>query len=231
LRTAILIAAQLLLIYFVPYSEVKAHVAGDNVASVTLTGNAITGSLKQAISYGGIPKTTHFQSQLPGYSDPGLAILLDEHHVVVSGSPATIDWGALFISALPFLFLIGFWVWLLRRSGSATQGIFDFGRSRARVQIPTTTPQNHVRRCGRRRRGESRAPRDCGVPTLAPEVPATRRQNATRCPSGRTAGHGKTLLARAVAGEAGVPFLSISASEFVEMFVGVGAARVRSLFR
>lgn len=147
-RTAIVIAAQLLLIFLVlvpllhlnqaapldlPYSEFKAQVAADNVASVTFTGNDVTGSLKQAIGYAGIPKTTAFQSQLPGYSDPGLASSLDEHHVVVSGASAGIDWGALLFQAMPFLLLIGFWVWLFRRSGSATQGIFSFGQSRARI--------------------------------------------------------------------------------------------------
>jgi cell division protease FtsH len=244
-RTAIVIAAQLLLIFLVlgpllhlnqaapldlPYSEFKAQVAADNVASVTLTGDAVTGSLKQAISYGGIPKTTTFQSQLPGYSDPGLATSLDEHHVVVSGAPVGIDWGALLIQALPLLLLIGFWVWLLRRSGSATQGIFSFGQSRARVQIPSTTP--HTTFADVAGVDEAKAELQEIVEFL--RSPQKFQRLGGRMPRGvllvGPPGTGKTLLARAVAGEAGVPFFSISASEFVEMFVGVGAARVRSLF-
>ncbi len=241
----ILIAAQLLFIIFVlvpllhpnqaasldlPYSEFKAQVATDNVASVTFTGDAIAGSLKQAISYGGIPKTTQFQSQLPGYSDPGLATLLDEHHVVVSGASAGMDWVALLIQALPFLLLIGFWVWLLRRSGSATQGIFTFGQSRARVQIPTTTPQTTFADVA----GVDEAKAELQEIVEFLRSPQKFQRLGGRMPRGvllvGPPGTGKTLLARAVAGEAGVPFFSISASEFVEMFVGVGAARVRSLF-
>ena len=90
--------------------------------------------------------------------------------------------------------------------------------------------EDHVPRRRGRRRGRRGAPRDQGVPREPEEVPGARRADPEGRAALRTPGTGKTLLARAVAGEAGVPFFSISGSDFVEMFVGVGASRVRDLF-
>src|SRR5207248_1509247 len=137
--------------------------------------------------------------------------------------------GSLLINFLPFLALIAIWIWFVRRSGQAAQGIFTFGRSRARMQEPGTpkTTFNDVA-------GVEQAQFELQEMVDFLRDPQKFQKLGGRMPKGvlliGPPGTGKTLLARAIAGEASVPFFSISASEFVEMFVGVGASRVRSLF-
>ena len=138
--------------------------------------------------------------------------------------------GQLLPLLLPIALLIGFFFWMQRRAQGQMTGIMSIGRSRAKDVLERTT--GHERRRRRRLRG-----RQAGDPRggrLLEGAGAVRRESA---PGSRRAsclvgppGTGKTLIARAVAGEAGVPFLSVSGSDFMEMFVGVGASRVRDLF-
>src|SRR5205085_18521 len=138
--------------------------------------------------------------------------------------------GSLLFTVLPFVVLIAIWIWFVRRSGQAAQGIFSFGRSRARMQEPGTpkTTFNDVA-------GVEQAQFELQEMVDFLRDPQKFQKLGGRMPKGvlliGPPGTGKTLLARAVAGEASVPFFSISASEFVEAIVGIGASRVRDLFK
>ena len=137
-------------------------------------------------------------------------------------------WLSLLTYILPFVIFIGFWIFLMNQVQGGGSKVMSFGKS-----APSEcrwTPQDHVPRRGRRRRGGRGAARDHGVPREPEEVPDARRPHSEGRAAVGPPGTGKTLLASAVAGEAGVPFFSISGSDFVEMFVGVGAARVRDMF-
>ena len=128
------------------------------------------------------------------------------------------------------LLLIGFLWWRLSKGASGrVQGALGAGRSKAKV-FDEERPEDEVRRRGGLRRRQARDPRGRRLPPAPRALCTSRCEAATRHPDGRPPGTGKTLLARAVAGEAEVPFFSVTGSSFVEMFVGVGAARVRDLF-
>ncbi|TMG35431.1 MAG: AAA family ATPase [Chloroflexi bacterium] len=213
----------------VPYSVLKAQAADNNIKDLTLQGQQATGDFNTAVSYQGVSNTAFTSTTPEPGADPSLYTLLDQNHVSYSVKEATGGWTGLLINFLPFVALIALWVWILRRSGQATQGIFSFGRSRARIQEPGSpkTTFNDVA-------GVEQAQYELQEIVDFLREPQKFQRLGGRMPKGvlliGTPGTGKTLLARAVAGEAGVPFFSISASEFVEMFVGVGASRVRSLF-
>ena len=127
------------------------------------------------------------------------------------------------------LLLIGFFIWMQRRAQGQMGNIMSIGRSRAKAYT-TERPEHDLRRRRGLRRRQTRGPRSRRLPAL----PDRFSQIGARTPKGvllvGPPGTGKTLIARAVAGEAGVPFLSVTGSDFMEMFVGVGASRVRDLF-
>jgi cell division protease FtsH len=163
--------------------------------------------------------------------DPHLMALLESHHVTVDVSAPSRPWLLeVIINWLPMLLLVGLFWWMATNAGRSQSGMFGFGRIKAR-RYSSDQPKvtfNDV------------AGADEAKAELQEEVdflrnPQKYRDLGARIPRGvllvGAPGTGKTLLARAVAGEAGVPFFSINASEFVEMFVGVGASRVRDLFR
>ncbi len=246
LRLALLVGAQVLFVAIflvpllrnlsgqpaldVPYSFFKTQLAEGNVDSITLQGHDVTGQFKIAESYGNQASNKQFATRVPDIGDAQLQQQLTDQHVTenVKAASSGLLTGIL-LNVLPLVAFAAVWLWILRRSGRATQGIFDFGRSRARLQLPTApkTTFNDV------------AGVEQAVFELQEIVEFLRDPNKFQRLGGRMPkgvlligppGTGKTLLARAVAGEAGVPFFSISASEFVEMFVGVGASRVRNLF-
>ncbi|NIA31715.1 MAG: ATP-dependent zinc metalloprotease FtsH [Actinobacteria bacterium] len=139
-------------------------------------------------------------------------------------------WGYL-ITALPWILLIGFWIYLIRKmqGGGGTKGIFSFGKSRARLwteNYPKITFEDVA--------GADEAKQELGEIIEFLQEPEKFQRLGGKIPKGALLlgppGTGKTLLAKAVAGEAGVPFYSMSGADFVEMFVGVGASRVRDLF-
>jgi len=243
-RVALIVGQVLILLFFLvplltrfngpsrldlPYSEFKDQVAADNVESITMRGKDVEGVAKTEIRRSDSPANKYFRTRIPEIGDPDLLPSLTSHHVTVRVLSDTGGLGALVINLLPVAILIGFWIYMLRRSGRAAQGIFDFGRSRARLQSPGSpkTTFNDVA-------GVEEAQSELQEVVDFLRDPQKIQRLGGRMPKGvlliGPPGTGKTLLARAVAGEAGVPFFSISASEFVEMFVGVGASRVRSLF-
>jgi cell division protease FtsH len=175
---------------------------------------------------------TTFTTTFPAaVGDPTLMPVLEGHHVVVNVSSATAPWFLdLLIEWFPMLLLIGFFWWMARRSAQSQSGMFGIGRMKARrysSEQPKVTFNDVA--------GADEAKADLQEEVDFLRYPKKYHALGARIPKGvllvGAPGTGKTLLARAVAGEAGVPFFSLNASEFVEMFVGVGASRVRDLFR
>ncbi|WP_078629070.1 ATP-dependent zinc metalloprotease FtsH [Streptomyces sp. 142MFCol3.1] len=209
------------------YSDFVTKVGASQVQMVDINDKgAVSGSLKDG---------TKFATQIPTALGTGAQLQqqLTSHHVQITASQSGGSgsaWLSVLFSFLPFLMLIGFFVWMGRRAaGSVTGGLSAIGRSRAKIieaERPTT------------RFGDI-AGYD-GVKQEISEVvdflrnPARYTAAGAKGPRGvimvGPPGTGKTLFARAVAGEADVPFLSVTGSAFVEMFVGVGASRVRDLF-
>jgi len=173
-----------------------------------------------------------FETVFPeAIGDTSLMSLLEEHRVQVSAEPPQTHWLMnLLIDGLPLILLVGLFVYMGRRAGQAQAGgILGFGRTKARRYVGEQTRVTF----------EDVAGEDEAKSELQEEVDFLRSPDkyyaiGARIPRGvllvGPPGTGKTLLARAVAGEANAPFFSVSASEFVEMFVGVGASRVRDLF-
>ena len=218
-----------------PYNVFKQQVAADNVLTVTTTGDAITGVTKTAVQEpGGITKATHFTTQRPSFADDSLEPLLEQHGVTINAKPENPPlpfWEQLLLSFGPTLLIVLGLLYLLRRSAAAGAGglLGSFGQSRARVydaERPATTFADVA--------GIDEVKQELEELVDFLKEPQKYEKLGGRVPKGvlliGAPGTGKTLLARAVAGEAKVPFFSQSASEFVEAIVGVGAARVRDLF-
>src|ERR1700694_4510705 len=213
------------------YSQLIAELEGGNVVDITIQGQGAQGDLKNPASNNGVTNT-QFTATLPdnvALPDSSFYAALKINNVATTVKPDTGGLGSLVLSFLPFIVLIAIWIWFMRRSGQAAQGIFSFGRSRARLQDPAT-PKTTFHDVA----GVEQAQFELQEMVDFLRAPQKLQKLGGRMPKGvlliGPPGTGKTLLARAIAGEAGVPFFSISASEFVEMFVGVGASRVRSLF-
>jgi cell division protease FtsH len=219
----------------IPYQPTfLAQLQQGNVDSITAQESAIDGTLKQAIRYPRNDKkataTTRFSTRVPDFADTkALDVLLQRKGVVVKAkAPAgTPWWESLLAAVLPAVLLFAFYYWAMRKQ--TTGGMFSFGKSKAKQYEPTKERVTFADVAGI----------DDAKGELTEIVdflrdPEKYRKLGARIPRGvllsGEPGTGKTLLARAVAGEAGVPFFSMSASEFVEMIVGVGASRVRDLF-
>jgi cell division protease FtsH len=225
------------------YTQFLKQVRNDHVATLKVEGQQAVGTFEEPIApqedmevTGGIPlapgpaKLARFTVTLPSIRDERLLPLLEEHDVEVTSvareTPLLL--GLLFTFG-PTLLLIGLIIYFIRRQMNERQGMFNFGRSRAKEH--TLSPPG-VRFGDVAGADESKMELMEVVDFL--KDPDRFKQLGARIPRGvllvGPPGTGKTLLARAVAGEAGVPFFSTSASEFVEMFVGIGASRVRDLF-
>ncbi|MBI5615457.1 MAG: ATP-dependent zinc metalloprotease FtsH [Gammaproteobacteria bacterium] len=232
----------------VPYTFFKHQVELGNVASVTSLGDAIEGTFKAKVSYApraaaseesaaspareAQPRTsTHFKTQRPVFADPGLETLLGQKGVEIAAVDENASsWFRVLIGFGPTLLLIAAFVWLSRRAASAGSGLFNLGRSRAKrygEEQQKVTFEDVA--------GIDEAENELIEIVDFLKNPAKYQRLGGTVPKGvllvGAPGTGKTLLARAVAGQAGVPFFSLAASEFIEMIVGVGASRVRDLFK
>ena len=234
----------------IPYSTLLAQIRAGNVTSVHVTGDDVTGTFRKpftppvpapsaaaspapAASASPAPQTyANFDTTFPQtIGDPGLIPLLEAHHVAIDVSTTRtnvlvtllITWG-------PISLLAGAFLWMSARAGKNLGSQFGFGKATAHRYVDDAAKVTF----------DDVAGADEAKSELQEEVDFLRHPEkyhdiGARIPKGvllsGSPGTGKTLLARAVAGEAGVPFLSLNASEFVEMYVGVGASRVRDLFK
>jgi cell division protease FtsH len=202
------------------YTKFVDLVKGDKVSRVTLQGNEITGEMEDGKA---------FKSYAP--SDPNLIKLLQEKRVEITAKPKDDSpwYTTLLISWLPMLVLVGIWIFFMRQMQAGGGKAMSFGKSRARLMT-----ENTVKITFSDVAGIEEAKEEVVEIIDFLKDPKKFTRLGGRIPKGvllvGAPGTGKTLLARAIAGEAGVPFFSISGSDFVEMFVGVGAARVRDLF-
>ncbi len=239
----------------VPYTVFKAQVAAGNVDAIYAQGATVEGAFREAITYpaegsegaerpaGGErapsePRTsTEFTTTVPAFVDPGLEALLVDNGVEISAVPIRVGGSPLTTLLLgfgPAVLLIGFYVWIYRRAarqGAGMGGLMGIGRSQARrydQERDTKVTFNDVA-------GIDEAENELIEIVDFLKAPERYTRLGGTAPKGvllvGAPGTGKTLLAKAVAGEAGVPFFSMSAAEFMEMIVGVGAARVRDLFK
>jgi cell division protease FtsH len=216
----------------VTYSVFLAQVSANNVRSVTITDYTVTGVFKAPVlSADGTTKSTQFATTVPQFGNADLIALLQAHQVAITvqSSSSASFWLELLLYVGPVVLIIVFFWWYSRRASSAQGGLFSFGKSRARLYLSGKTETTFADVAGVE---EAKAELAEVVEFL--KSPARFERLGGKIPKGillvGAPGTGKTLLARAVAGEANVPFFSMSASEFVEMLVGVGASRVRDLF-
>jgi cell division protease FtsH len=226
----------------VSYTFFKQQVQADNVAQISTRTDTIQGTFKQAVPYQpdpAVPAKTagDFSTVIPAFADPGLETLLAAHGGIINARPLDQPANPLLTILLgfgPTLLLIGGFLWLTRKAaGQMGGGMFGMGKSRAKRYDETTIGDNGVTFADVAGIEEAKAELVEIVDFLKDPAKYTRLGGVV--PKGvlliGAPGTGKTLLARAVAGEANVPFFSMGASEFVEMIVGVGASRVRDLFK
>jgi len=243
----------------IPYTVFRDEVAKGNVATLYSRNTSIEGRFKAAVTWPTeeirqqkLPpqapaaeraqarqparQATVFLTELPAFFDRGLEGFLISHGVEISAVPIQQGsaWSTLLFGFGPAILLIAFYVWMYRRAaaqGGGMGGIFGMGRSRAKrydADADNRVTFNDVA-------GIDEAENELVEIVDFLKAPEKYTRLGGTAPKGvlliGAPGTGKTLLAKAVAGEAGVPFFSMSASEFVEMIVGVGAARVRDLFK
>ena len=221
------------------YSDFKVLVGNNQVTEVVMRGDVLDGRLHGAKPIGREGELSEqFRTRVPAVGDESLLPLLEEHGVTVSVEPPASEtgWGRVLLALMPWLIFIGLYFWFMRRfSRNLIGGIGrggDLGkflkpRETVEAKRPDVTFDDVA--------GQDNAKREVAE-LVEYFAHADRYQRlGAEVPHGvlllGPPGTGKTLLARALAGEAGVPFYSISASEFIEVFVGVGASRVRELFK
>jgi cell division protease FtsH len=211
----------------IPYSIFLRELRGNNIYEVTMTERSIKGKFRSSISFESEENFSDFSTLIP-FDDPKLAEELVQYNVKVVAKQKS-SWGNIMIGIVPWLLLIGVWIFFIRQMQSGQNRALGFGRSRAKVILenkPSVTFDDVA--------GVEEAKQELTEVIEFLKEPRKFTRLGGRIPKGvlllGPPGTGKTLMARAVAGEARVPFISISGSNFVEMFVGVGASRVRDLF-
>jgi cell division protease FtsH len=218
----------------IPYSPFFLHeVRAGHVADITSKGTAVQGTFKKPEPYRGSKPSTRFRTEIPAFANTdALSQLLQSKGVVVNAEPLETGapwWQNLLLGFGPTILFLVLLFWLMRRAGSMQNVLGSFGRARARRYEPSGDRVTFADVAGI---DEAKAELTEVVDFL--RNPDKYLKLGGRIPHGvllsGAPGTGKTLLARAVAGEADVPFYSMSASEFVEAIVGVGASRVRDLF-
>src|SRR4030043_976841 len=228
-------------LYNISYSQFIEQLTANNIKSITIKDLLVSGEFIKEINIQltGEKKTAagkYFQTFLPSFQGEGLIAKLQEKNVVInveSSEKKGILWQIL-MGILPWALIIGVWIFIMRRSQQQIQGgaggLFSFGASKAKlydVKKPSVTFKDVA--------GMENTKQQLKETIEFLKDPTKFKRLGAKIPKGvllvGPPGTGKTLLARATAGEAGVPFYSISASEFIEMFVGVGASRVRNMFK
>ncbi|MBW2525715.1 MAG: ATP-dependent zinc metalloprotease FtsH [Deltaproteobacteria bacterium] len=205
----------------IAYSELQTLLDEGKVEEVVIGPSSIRGELSTEVN----GKSRFVTNRV----EPELAAQLEEHGVKYSGEVPSTLLPSLLSWVLPMLLLFGLWMLVIRRMAARGGGLMSIGKSKAKVYVETDTKVSFKDVAG-----VDEAKEELQEIVAFLKDPSSYGRLGARMPKGvllvGPPGTGKTLLAKAVAGEAGVPFFSISGSEFVEMFVGVGAARVRDLF-
>jgi len=219
----------------ISYTQLMREIEAGNIASADLMEREVKGELARPLTVVQNEREitfTRFRAWLPA-EDPEFVRIMREKNPAaeITGRPPSTNWGGVLFSVLPLIVIVAFWIFIMRsmRGGMGPGKAFSFGKSGAKL-LTEDRPKVTF--------GDV-----AGLPEAKQELeeiveflrePRKFQRLGGKIPKGALLvgppGSGKTLLARAVAGEANVPFLSISGSSFVEMFVGVGAARVRDLF-
>jgi cell division protease FtsH len=222
------------------YSEFREHVRAGKIENARVSPEEIFGKLKKSEPEDTVvdteadkprgPAPEEYRVQRGGIADDELITFLEEHEVPFQGEAQSVLGSILVAWVLPLVILVGFWILLMRRMGAGAENVLQLGKSKAKIFAETdikTTFKDVA-----------------GVDESVEEVkeiveflvdPEKFKRLGAKIPKGvllvGLPGTGKTLLARALAGEAKVPFFHLSGSDFVEMFAGLGAARVRDLFK
>jgi cell division protease FtsH len=206
----------------IPYSEFLKLVESDKINDVSMVGRNIVGHLDDG---------SKFSTYTPP-NDPNLVEKLSEHNIVINAAPEEEPVSpllGLFLNWLPMLLFIGIWIFFMRQMQGGRGGALGFGKSKAKL---LTEKQGRV--TFKDVAGVDEAKEELEEVVEYLKSPIKFQRLGGKIPKGvllvGPPGTGKTLIARAVAGEANVPFFTISGSDFVEMFVGVGASRVRDMF-
>ncbi len=221
----------------IPYSQFKALVSQGHVSAIELSGEKVEGELGAPLAIGPRQESSRlFSTLLPQWPDESLFPLLQEQSVTIKVNPAQGNTGStLLLALLPWVLVMVFWFWLIRRASRNIAGGLGSRGSELGKFLDHKPPVARVPdvRFGDVA-GQENAKREVTELVEYLKNPNQFRRLGAEIPRGvllmGPPGTGKTLMARALAGEAGVPFFSISGSEFIEVFVGVGASRVRKLF-
>ena len=224
----------------ITYTEFLKQLDASNIKSISIQKMRVNGEFVKKTEIKPVDSTNavsvqYFQTYLPNFQGEDLLTKLDAKNVAITVEPPeqSSQFWDLVLSMLPWVVILGFWFFMMRRAQQiqgGAGGLFTFGQSKAKlydVKRPKVTFRDVA--------GLDNVKRELMESIEFLKDPAKFEKIGAKVPKGvlliGPPGTGKTLLARASAGEAGVPFYSISASEFIEMFVGVGASRVRDMFK
>ena len=224
-------------VYKIPYSEFKALIEENLVTEVVLRGDIVDGKLEHLVAIGPEGEDSRrFKTRVPSFGDEALLPELEASGVLVwvGEEPGHNMWASFILGLLPWLIFFGLFIWIMQRTRrnmgggfGGSDGLKDFlNTSSKEAKVPEVTFADVA--------GQENAKREVMELVEYLKNPEKFRKLGAEIPKGvllmGSPGTGKTLLAKALAGEAAVPFYSISASEFIEVYVGVGASRVRHLF-
>ena len=213
----------------ISYSQYNQEVERGNVAAVTMQeGKRIIGDFRNHVTIAGHP-ASRFTVLLPISNSDREVTRLQDKNVQIRAEPESTSFGGLIFMILPYIIIFGAWMLILRQMQAGGAKAFSFGKSKAKLLTADSPKVTFADVAGA---DEAKVELEEIIEFL--KDPQKFTKLGGRLPKGALLvgppGTGKTLLARAVAGEAGRPFFSMSGSDFVEMFVGVGASRVRDLF-
>ncbi|HMB40578.1 MAG TPA: ATP-dependent zinc metalloprotease FtsH [Balneolaceae bacterium] len=219
----------------IEYSEFREQLDQGNIEKVYVHGEEIRGELKKSVVLEATEEDTteyeNFITYLPSFGDDQLFQALEDQNVVVATEPESdFNWWNILFFGLPLLIFIYLGILFYQRMKSQGRGIFNIGKSKAKLQEPEKQDTRYDDVAGL-----DNAKKELREVIDFLKEPDRFEEIGAKLPKGillvGPPGTGKTLLARAVAGEADVPFYSISGSDFMEMFVGVGAKRIRDMFK